>query len=164
MFRLRFFLKRKITSEKGIEIKSEEVLEEQENNKNEESLSKEDDKTNMRVFPWSWEDFEQYKYGDLHMWCRNCGKDNPMNHPSMKNMQTAMPINPVPVDNNGIIALGCENCGSQLVLHFRKSTNPPTPEEEAEMEKEMKKRREEVLSAENKDEDKKEEVETKEEK
>lgn len=120
-------------SEKEIEIKSEEIVEEQEGNVETDSV---EDNVNMRIFPWSWEKFEKYEYGDLHLWCRNCGKDNPMKHPGMKNMQTMMPINPLPVDNEGMLALGCENCGTQLALHFRKAANPPAEDEIKEKESE----------------------------
>jgi hypothetical protein len=50
-------------------------------------------------------------------------------------------------DNKAYIAFACPNCDNQLVLHFRDAANPPTPEEEAEMERLRLEEREKKLKA-----------------
>lgn len=101
----------------------------------------------MFVFPWSWEEATNLKYADLHVWCRNCGADTALEHPGMKNMQTAMHIDPMPTTNKAFLAMSCPKCNTQVVLHFRDAANPPTPEEEAEMEKARLEERERMLAA-----------------
>lgn len=105
------------------EIKKEEIKDSEKQNVQQEGMSP------MFVFPWSWENEEKYEYADLKIWCRNCATDNSTDHPNMQNVQTAIHIDPLVTDNKSIMALTCKNCGSQLVVHFRKAANPPVEEE-----------------------------------
>lgn len=85
----------------------------------------------LNHFPWTDEEKVNYKYADMYVWCRKCNLDN---GPEAENVQTALIVQ-APTDNRSYIGLTCRNCGNQLVLHFRDAANPPTPEEEAEMER-----------------------------
>jgi hypothetical protein len=87
--------------------------------------NKEKTQENKFSFPWEKEEHKQFAYGDLFVWCRNCGSDSATNK---KNIQTAL-VTQTNVDNKDVLALGCPVCGSQIVLHFKESVNPPLEDE-----------------------------------
>lgn len=81
------------------------------------------------IVPFIEKEYEQYEYGDLHVWCNQCGSDTAMLHPGMKNLQTAF-ITQTPIDNHSIMILSCGVCGNKLALHVKKAINPPKKDEE----------------------------------
>lgn len=129
-------------NEEKIEIKSGKTQEEQEIKAAPVEVEKED----LSKFPWSDEENVDYKYADMHVWCRQCGTDNGPEQPDHANIQTGLVIQSK-ADNTSHIALACGNCGAQLVFHFREAANPPTPEEEMEMERKRLEEREKALAA-----------------
>jgi hypothetical protein len=76
------------------------------------------------LYPWQKEEEKQFNYGDVYIWCGNCGSDNATH---LKNLQTAL-VTQTTCDNQGVLALVCKVCGSHLALHFRESMNPPETE------------------------------------
>lgn len=77
--------------------------------------------SHLTVFPWSYEAPENYEKADLYVWCRNCNHDTRIESPSMQGIEGGVNIDPLTTNNKSSLALACEHCGSQLVLHFRKA-------------------------------------------
>lgn len=75
----------------------------------------------MAVFPWSYESPEEYAKADAYIWCRSCNHDTKIGGDLMTNVEGGLSIDPLTTNNKSSLALACEKCGSQLVLHFRKS-------------------------------------------
>lgn len=75
----------------------------------------------------------QYGYGDLFITCSNCGTDNLVNAnvKSTNDKEENIGINVgkvLGVNSRDHFGLGCSNCKTSLVIHFRDAVNPPEEE------------------------------------